>query len=315
VTPKPGLDLEALVGAGRFAPSPSGALHIGNLRTALLAWLFARASGRAFRVRIDDLDRVASGAARQQLDHLAALGLDHDGDVMFQSERIPVYSAAIDHLIQNGLTYECFCTRREIRDAASAPHGPLAEGRYPGTCRLLSSADRAAKLAAGRTPALRLRAQTSELGISDRLHGHYAGAVDDVVLRRNDGLPAYNLAVVIDDDAQGVDQVVRGNDLLFTTPSQAHLADLLGLPIPVYAHVPLALNRAGQRLAKRDGAVTLPDLVSQGWTVENILALLADSLGLPRRRPADLVEVFDPAALPTEPWIVDPPALLRPGMN
>lgn len=299
-------------GAGRFAPSPSGLLHLGNLRTALLAWLFARSTGRAFLIRMEDLDRVAIGAADAQLRDLAALGIDHDGPVMVQSRRAAVYAAAIDRLDAAGVTYPCFCTRREIREAASAPQadGRPGEGRYPGTCRTLTAADVGDRLRSGRPAALRLRAQLPELTVVDELVGPYTGTVEDIVLRRNDGLAAYNLAVVVDDAAQGVDQIVRGDDLLPSTPAQVHLATLLGLPIPRYAHVPLALNPAGARLAKRDGAVTLPDLVALGWSVPQVMTLIARSVGLTGATAADLLPGFDPNRLPRQPWVVDPQALV-----
>ncbi len=305
-------------GAGRFAPSPSGTLHLGNLRTALLAWLFARSTRRAFLVRMEDLDRVAAGAAAGQLRDLATLGIDHDGAVVAQSERAPVYDAAVDRLVAAGLTYPCFCTRREIREAASAPQadGRPGEGRYPGTCRRLTAAEVAERIAAGRPSALRLRSQVDALTVHDEVCGDVTGPVEDIVLRRNDGLAAYNLAVVVDDAAQGVDQVVRADDLLPATPAQVHLATLLGLPVPAYAHVPLALNPAGARLAKRDGAVTLPELTAAGWTVPALLGLLARSAGLTDaatvERAADLLDDFDPARLRREPWVVDPAELLRP---
>ncbi|WP_111768146.1 tRNA glutamyl-Q(34) synthetase GluQRS [Nakamurella deserti] len=304
-------------GAGRFAPSPSGTLHLGNLRTALLAWLFARSTGRAFLVRMEDLDRVAAGAAAGQLRDLTALGIDHDGPVLQQSRRAPVYDAAMDRLTSAGLTYPCFCTRREIREAASAPQadGRPGEGRYPGTCRRLTADEVAVRTAQGRPSALRLRRRVDTLTFHDVLQGAFAGPVEDIVLRRNDGLAAYNLAVVVDDAAQGVDQVVRGDDLLPSTPAQVHLATLLGLPVPTYGHVPLALNPVGARLAKRDGAVTLPDLTGAGWTVPELLALIARSAGLTDAatvaRAADLLAGFDPARLPREPWIVDPAELRR----
>lgn len=306
-------------GAGRFAPSPSGDLHVGNLRTALLAWLFARSSGRRFLVRLEDLDRVAAGAADRQLADLAALGLDHDGAVLVQSERTAVYERAIDRLVADGRTYECFCTRREIREAASAPHPSadpvtVAAQLYPGTCRDLTDEQVADRRAAGRPSALRLRSEVREWPVTDVLHGEYSGVVDDLVLRRNDGVAAYNLAVVVDDAAQDVDQVVRGDDLLASAPRQAYLATLLGMTTPTYAHVPLALNTAGQRLAKRDGAVTLAQLIDRGSTAADVLSVLAVSLGLavpgepvtPRR----LLSRFDPAALPRTPWIVRPDDLV-----
>ncbi|MFC4376721.1 tRNA glutamyl-Q(34) synthetase GluQRS [Nocardia halotolerans] len=297
-------------GAGRYAPSPSGELHLGNLRTALLAWLFARTTGRRFVLRIDDLDRVRPGAAERQLDDLAAIGIDWDGPVLRQSGRLPAYATAIDELTDAGRTYECFCTRREIQQAATAPHAPM--GAYPGTCRELTDAQRAARRAEGRSPALRLRAEVDDYEITDLCHGRYRGAVDDLVLRRGDGIPAYNLTVVIDDAAQGVDQVVRGDDLLASTPRQAYLGELLEIPAPTYAHVPLVLNGEGKRLAKRDGAVSLSDQRALGNTPEDVVSAIAGSLGYTARTTAELREVFDPARVPEKPWILEPIGLFQP---
>jgi len=300
------------VATGRFAPSPTGVLHLGNLRTALLAWLFARAAGSRFLLRIEDLDRVASRPeleAGQRRD-LAALGIDWDGPVVRQSERFGIYDAAIAQLEAIGLVYPCYCTRREIREASSAPHEHLPEGAYPGTCRDLTPADRARREAAGRRPALRLRADGVTVAFEDRLAGPYEGAVDDLVVRRNDGAPAYNLAVVVDDAAQGVEEVVRGDDLLATTPRQIHLAHLLGLPVPVHAHVPLVVNAHGDRLAKRDGAVTMVDRAAVGQDAAAVRSLLASSLGLCEATepvtPAELVRRFEPARVPRTPWTLPP---------
>lgn len=267
---------------GRFAPSPTGSLHLGNLRTALVSWLHARSAGGEWLVRMEDLDRVTSSLAHEQaqLADLAALGMVPDGDVVRQSERFALYRDAIEVLRAAGRVYECYCTRREIREAASAPHGELPEGAYPGTCRDLSSAQRALKVAEGRPPALRLRADAQRYVVHDLVAGRYEGVVDDVVLQRNDGVPAYNLAVVVDDAAQGVSDVLRGDDLLSSTPRQMLLQDLLGLPRPRYAHVPLVLGPDGQRLAKRHGAVTLADLALRGITPSHVLAVLGNSLGL-----------------------------------
>ena len=288
---------------GRFAPSPTGTLHLGNLRTALLAWLFARSAGSRFLVRMEDLDagRVRPGMAEEQLADLAAIGLDWDGEVVRQSARSDRYSAAVHALEGDGRVYECFCTRAEIRAAASAPHGPLPEGAYPGTCLSVTAAERAARLAAGRTPALRLRAEGARVAFADRLRGPVEGVVDDFVLRRADGAFAYNLAVVVDDADQGVEEVVRGDDLLETTPRQLLLARLLGLPAPAYAHVPLVLGPDGARLAKRHGGVTLREVapaLAREW--------MARSLGL---APEDPLGSFDPGALPQEPTVLDPTRL------
>ena len=297
---------------GRFAPSPTGPLHLGNLRTALLAWLFARSAGARFLVRVDDLDRsrVRPRVEEAQLGDLAALGLDRDGPIVRQSERGVLYEAAISRLDAAGLLYPCYCTRAEIRTAVSAPHGIAASDRYPGTCRELSAAERKEKEASGRPPALRVRAEGAEVAFEDRLLGSQWGEVDDFVVRRNDGAPSYQLAVVVDDADQGVGEVVRGADLVDSTPRQILLYDLLGLPVPRYAHVPLVLGLDGQRLAKRHGAVTLDDRLKAGETPEGVLAWMATSLGLaePGERPSPpgLLDRFDPARLPREPTIWAP---------
>ncbi len=296
------------MGAGRFAPSPSGPLHLGNLRTAILAWLFARSTDRDFLLRIEDLDRVRSGAETTQINELASLGLDFDGEMLRQSDRLPVYLEAVERLKDRGLVYECFCSRKDIAEAGSAPHA--APGAYPGTCRELSPSEREAK-AKNRPAALRLRSQVNEFSVHDELFGDYTGAVDDFVLIRNDGAPAYNLAVVVDDAFSGIDQVVRGDDLLSSAPRQAYLATLLDYAVPVYAHVPLALNSKGQRLAKRDGAVTLEEITEQGLLPANVVAILLESLGLPSTSLQAALQAFDPAALPREPWIVDPENIVQ----
>jgi glutamyl-tRNA synthetase len=294
---------------GRFAPSPTGPLHLGNLRTALLAWLFARSAGARFLVRMEDLDRsrVRPGIEEEQLADLRALGLDWDGPVVRQSERMELYEEAIARLDDDGLLYPCYCTRAEIRAAASAPHGISAADRYPGTCRELSRTERAEREAAGRPPALRVRSEDIRIAFEDRLLGRFEDIVDDFVVRRNDGTPAYQLAVVVDDAAQGIGEVVRGADLVDSTPRQVLLSRLLGLPEPRYAHVPLVLGPDGQRLAKRHGAVTLSDRVEGP---EEVRAWMARSLGLARvgERPTleDLLARFDPDRLPCEPTVWSP---------
>ncbi|WP_448851775.1 tRNA glutamyl-Q(34) synthetase GluQRS [Corynebacterium sp. 335C] len=286
---------------GRYAPSPTGDLHLGNLRTAVAAWALARGAGGGFVVRVEDGDRQRSKPEfeARQLEDLAAVGLDWDGVPVRQSERSGLYEAAVAKLP----TYPCFCSRKEIQEAASAPHA--APGAYPGTCRDLGPEERerrrAERAALGLGPATRLRAEVAEWTASDALHGEVAGMVDDFVLRRADGAWAYNLAVVVDDLEQGVTQVTRGDDLLSSAPRQAHLAHLLGGRAPEYVHVPLVLNEEGKRLAKRDGAVTLRDV-----TAGAARAWIAESLGFPGARVDELPDLLDPDNLPRDPVVFLP---------
>jgi glutamyl-tRNA synthetase len=326
---------------GRFAPSPSGPLHLGNLRTALVAWLFARSAGSGFLLRIEDLDPARSRPEHEagQLADLRAVGVDWDGEPARQSQRTELYRAAVARLDAAGSVYPCWCTRAEIRAAAEAPHGPLPDGAYPGTCRRLTASQRAEReRIAGRPPSLRLDAALAAgtrdhhaapalgrpaadtaaatpghpgaapgIAFDDRLHGDVEGVVDDFVLWRWDDTPAYNLAVVVDDAAQEIGEVVRGDDLLDTTPRQILLQRALGLPTPAYAHVPLVLAPNGERLAKRHGAVTLADRGALGDTPADAVAWMASSLGLAvpgeRLTAHELAARFDPAALPREPTI------------
>jgi glutamyl-tRNA synthetase len=288
---------------GRFAPSPTGTLHLGNLRTALLAWLVARSQDARFLMRMEDLDsgRVRARFYDEQLHDLAALGLDWDGPVVRQSDREHLYAEAVAALRVEGLVYECWCTRAEIREAASAPHGALPDGAYPGTCLRLTAAQRAERAASGRPPALRVRADGAAVAFEDRVAGPVSGVVDDFVVRRNDGAYAYNLVVVVDDAEQAVREVVRGADLLDSTPRQIWLGARLGVPAPRYAHVPLMLGPDGARLAKRHGAVTLADRAALGEGPDEVRALVAASVGLAEPGEAvsagDLVARFSPDLL------------------
>lgn len=286
-------------GPGRYAPSPTGELHLGNLRTALLAWLAARARGAEFLVRIEDLDR---GRSREhwidtQLSELETLGIDWDGEPVRQSEREELYFDAVERLEADGLIYECFCTRAEIREASSAPHGERPEGAYPGTCANLSASQLAEKRASGRPPALRVRAEGEAVTFHDLVLGDTTRVVDDFVIRRNDGDHAYNLAVTVDDAGQSIDEVARGADLLDSTPRQLWLFDRLGLrPPTAYAHVPLMLGEDGDRLAKRHGAVTLEERLADGHPIGAIVGEMAASVGLAESvqeiTPRDLIPGF-----------------------
>jgi glutamyl-tRNA synthetase len=268
----------------------------------------------SFLLRVEDHDatRVRPGVAEQQLADLAALGVTFDVEPVVLSQRLPAYREALISLADR--TYECFCSRREIAEAASAPHG--RPSRYPGTCRNLTEAERERRRQT-RPPALRLRADGARQTIRDVLHGEITAEVDDVVLLRNDGVPAYNLAVVIDDGCSGIDQIVRGVDLLPVAATQAYLARLLRQQPPIYAHAPLAVNAQGQRLAKRDGAVTLAELAAEGMGPDAVLGLIAESLHLgaqDERITLDaMLERFDPDLLPRTPWVGIPVRGLRSG--
>jgi len=306
-------------GAGRYAPSPSGDLHLGNLRTAVLAHAFARRSGREFLLRVDDLDpqRSRADVAERQLADLGSLGLRWDRAPEWQSRNYERYEAALADLTARGLTYECFCSRREILDAPRAPHAP--PGAYPGTCRFLTPDERErkrAELPPNKVPAIRVLAQPAEAGegeayavthtVFDLVQGEFEGVVDDLVLRRGDGAWAYNLAVVVDDAAAGIDQVVRGADLLDSAPRQAWLAGLLGLPAVEYAHVPLAVAAGGERLAKRDGGHTLAELRERGIPVERVLEAFAESVGVSASASTSVEGILDAITAELDPEVLSP---------
>lgn len=303
---------------GRFAPSPTGRLHVGNLRTALAAWLFARSQGARFLVRIDDLDpdRSRPEHAAGQLADLAAIGIDWDGEPVLQSQRRALHAAALEQLRALELTYPCFCTRAEVRAAASAPNAPVGvDGGYPGTCARLGSDEAARRVVAGEPWCERLRATAAVVSWVDRVLGEQLGVVDDVVVCRRDGVPAYNLACVVDDHDQGIGEVVRGDDLGTSTPAQAFILDALGLPRPTWAHVPIVVGPDGTRLAKRHGAVTLADLAERGVGNVEVLRWMAASLGveLPAGNVSatDLVREFDAEQVPRETTVFAEPSRPR----
>ncbi|GAC1344151.1 MAG: tRNA glutamyl-Q(34) synthetase GluQRS [Myxococcales bacterium] len=331
---------------GRFAPSPTGALHLGNARTALLAWLWSRSARGGFTLRVEDLDRprVRAGLAEQQLEELGWLGLDWDEGPApedgfrdrgprgpyRQSQRTALYQAALDRLRAAGHVYPCFCSRVEIAAAASAPHGPEGDGlRYPGTCASLSQAQ-AAERGRTRPPALRLRVAPGIVSFQDAIAGPQSADVQaqtgDFVLRRADGVFAYQLAVVVDDAAMGVTQVLRGGDLLPSTARQILLYGLLGATPPRFAHAPLVLSKGplgeAARLAKRDAALSLSALRAAGADPRRVIGLLAQLSGLlpeptaqgvvdeptlasaPACTPAALVPMFAVEKVPAAPVLV-----------
>ncbi|MFM8519734.1 MAG: tRNA glutamyl-Q(34) synthetase GluQRS [Solirubrobacterales bacterium] len=270
---------------GRYAPSPTGALHLGNLRTALIAWLSARSAGGRFLLRIEDLDstRAKEEWIGVQESELRAIDLDWDGEPIRQSERGSHYSVALDQLSELGLLYECFCSRKEVREAASAPHPDpdLPADAYPGTCRNLTDAERDQRRQSGRPPALRVRTDGARVAFRDLIHGEHEVVLDDFVVRRNDGDYAYNLAVVVDDAAQGVNEVVRGEDLLDSTARQLWLYRALELSPPAeWLHLPLMRGSDGDRLTKRHGSVTLEQVEAEGGSTSEVVGSLAASIGL-----------------------------------
>jgi glutamyl-tRNA synthetase len=279
---------------GRYAPSPTGMTHLGNASTALLAWLSVRARGGAYVIRMEDLDRprVVKGSAEGILDDLRWLGLDWDEGPdrggpfapYAQSDRGEQYDAAFERLRTEGRVYPCFCSRKDIQSAVSAPQAPGDEARYPGTCRDQSPSEIARRLESGSAPAWRFRVDPAGLlPFTDRVRGLYEadpGAIGDFVVRRSDGVSAYQLAVVVDDIAMRISEVVRGEDLLASTVRQLLLYRALGAPPPAFAHVPLLLGDDGVRLSKRHHGVTLRELRAAGESAEAIVGRLAHRHGL-----------------------------------
>lgn len=265
---------------GRFAPSPTGAMHLGNARTALLAWLHSRTLGGRHLLRFEDLDtgRVRDWAFDVTRRDLEWLGLDWDAEYV-QSERLDVYADALARLTAAGETYPCTCTRREIaqaiQESAGAPHG--TEPVYPGLCRLHPPGPGRPAALRWRVPNLTVCAQDARTG--ETLCQHLPSEVGDFVLRRGDGVYAYHLAVVVDDAAMGVTDVLRGADLWPATPRQVALQGALGYPTPRYLHVPLMTDFRGERLAKRGGAPPVQALREGGEEAGRVLATLARSLG------------------------------------
>lgn len=285
---------------GRFAPSPTGRMHAGNIFAALMAWLIAKSQGGRIVLRIEDLDRQRS--RREYIDGVQAdfelLGLTWDDGPYFQQGREEAYRAAYQALKDRGLVYPCFCSRADLH-AASAPH----RGEklvYPGTCRSLTPEERARR-AAERDPAMRIVVPHRAYSLVDQIQGPYRQMLDeecgDFLIRRSDGAFAYQLAVVVDDAEQGVTSVVRGMDLLCSTPQQLYLQDLLGLPHPVYAHVPLLVAEKDRRLSKRDHDASLEALLARFGTPEGVIGHIAWLTGIRDEdepaTPEQLLDGFD----------------------
>lgn len=318
----PQLDLQPHPVVGRLAPSPTGAQHVGNARTYLLAWLSARALGGRMILRIEDIDspRVKPGAAQQAIDDLRWLGLDWDEgpDIggphapYVQSERLKLYQDAFEHLKNAEQIYPCTCSRSDVAAAASAPHvgqeGPL----YPGTCSARQSSD--AMNLGGQNYSWRYRTSKRHRQFVDRIAGLRGCQLDtelgDFVIFKSDGSPAYQLAVVVDDHAMGITEVVRGDDLLPSTFRQLEIYEFFGWTPPGFAHAPLVVGTDGRRLAKRHGDTRLSKLRQDGMAAEQLVGLLAWSCGLrPMGTSASaqsLLADFDLARLPAQPFVWSP---------
>jgi glutamyl-tRNA synthetase len=303
---------------GRLAPSPTGAQHVGNARTYLIAWLSVRSQGGHVLLRIEDIDspRVKPGAAEQARDDLRWLGLDWDGEPVVQTRRLPLYEAALRKLQARELVYPCTCSRKDVEQAASAPHleheGPV----YPGTCSHRRAA--AAGTLTGRPYAWRFRTGHESPAFDDGFRGptriDLRAAGGDFVVWKSAGTPAYQLAVVVDDADLGVTEVVRGDDLVPSTPRQLLLYRALGLRPPAFVHVPLVVGPDGRRLAKRHGDTRLAALRAAGVRPESLLGLLAWSCGwIPCIEPVtarELLSLFRLGAIPPRRFVLEP-SLLR----
>ncbi|HXD89281.1 MAG TPA: tRNA glutamyl-Q(34) synthetase GluQRS [Urbifossiella sp.] len=295
---------------GRLAPSPTGAQHVGNARTYLIAWLSARSQGGSIALRIEDIDspRIKPGAAQQALDDLRWLGLDWDGEPVVQTERLSLYEAALEKLKRQELVYPCTCTRTDIAAAASAPHAEHEGPVYPGTCAYRRAADAGILEAAGRPFAWRFRVVDSP-----SFHDRFLGPVHidlrqtggDFVVWKSAGTPAYQLAVVVDDAAMGITEVIRGDDLIPSTPRQLLLGRALGYTAPSFAHVPLVVGEDGRRLAKRHGDTRLSSL--KGRSASELIGRLAWSCGwLDKPEPItarELIGRFRLETIPKTPFV------------
>jgi glutamyl-tRNA synthetase len=311
----------------RLAPSPTGALHLGNARTFLINWIVARQRGWKVLLRIEDIDgpRLKQGADRTLIEDLAWLGIDWDEGPIYQSNRMPFYTSAISRLVANGRAYPCVCSRKEVETAASAPHAEDGAVVYPGTCRGKYESVATAHAQTGKPAALRFMTHAGFLQFEDQFAGFQefdiSRQVGDFVIAKADGTPSYQLAVVVDDASADVTDVVRGDDLLTSTPKQILLFQSLdwGDRIPRYYHVPLIVGPDGHRLAKRHGDTRLSYYRDRGVPPERVTALLARWCGLTggaqSLRPRDMIKSFCLEAVPRQPIVfcVEDDAWLRAG--
>jgi len=286
-------------------------LHLGNARSFLLAWLSVRSQQGVLKLRIEDIDgpRVKAGAEQQAIQDLAWLGLDHDGDTFRQSDRLHCYREAVDSLVQSGRAYPCVCTRQEVEAAASAPQEDWLDAPpYPGTCRDRFPSVAAAREQTGRDPAIRFRVEVDAVPFEDIFRGPQSGRIlGDFVIERRERGAAYQLAVVVDDAANGITEVLRGDDLLPSTPRQLLLYESLGLTPPRFAHVPLVVGEDGLRLAKRHGDSSLRHIRERGVSAEEVVGYLAYLCGFrpkgSRCLTTDLLEDFDLQSLRAGPVV------------
>ncbi|MCC5875230.1 MAG: tRNA glutamyl-Q(34) synthetase GluQRS [Candidatus Sumerlaeia bacterium] len=299
---------------GRYAPTPSGTLHLGNLRTAVAAWCSIRSRGGKFLLRIEDLDRqrCSREMEERQLEDLAALGLDWDEEPFRQSDRDDVYHGQLKKLENYRLVYPCFCSRKDIREALSAPHAPMGNV-YPGTCTSLSRDEAQARIANGEQHCWRLGTAQAPRFFFDAFMGQQAINIatdgGDFVVRRADGFYAYQLACAVDDALSGITEVLRGEDLVDSGARQAYLLTCLGLPVPRYLHIPLVVGSDGTRLAKRLGSQDLRGLAEDGHDIGTVLSWIGWSLGQLDfgeriNHPGELLERWDVHRIPREQTVL-----------
>ncbi|HEV3115526.1 MAG TPA: tRNA glutamyl-Q(34) synthetase GluQRS [Gemmataceae bacterium] len=308
---------------GRLAPSPTGAQHLGNARTYLITWLAARSQGGRVVLRIEDIDspRIKPGAAEQAMSDLTWLGLDWDDGPFIQSQRIDLYEKALAQLRERELVYPCTCTRSDVEQAASAPHAEHEGPLYPGTCAGRRSAE--VDRLQGVPYSWRFRTDSSLCEFLDQFQGPQRIALSsiggDFVVWKSAGTPAYQLAVVVDDAALGITEVVRGDDLLPSTPRQLLLYEALGLTPPNFVHVPLVVGPDGRRLAKRHGDTRLASLRAAGVTAEAVVGLLAWSCGwidsIRPTTPGELLPRFRLSSIPKKAFVLEPELLAKIGFR